>query len=54
MWVSPSGILGWREAKAEEAKKKARKIEEKKDTAIGTWKSVKTEEGLVLLWKKQS
>jgi len=54
MWVSPSGILGWREAKAEEAKKKARKIEEKRDTAIGSWKSVKRVWFGLLLWKKQS
>lgn len=49
MWVSPSGILGWREAKAEDAKSKAKKSEEKRVTAnaILTWK------GLFVAMRKQ-
>jgi hypothetical protein len=38
LWVLPSGILGWREAKAETAKRKAKNIEENRVTAIWSWK----------------
>lgn len=39
MWRLPSGILGWREAKAEEVKRKARKSDEMRGNAIFfTWK----------------
>lgn len=34
MWRLPSGTLGWREAKAEEAKRKARKSDEMRGNAI--------------------
>jgi hypothetical protein len=55
LWVLPSGILGWREAKAETAKRKVKNIEEKRVTAIWSWKKRECEEGFCLVaLRKQS